>query len=944
MRELVANAAAGEGGVAVVEGPAGIGKTRLVQEALDAGAAAGLDCRAARGSELERDFAFGVARQLLEAHLTGLPARERRKLLAGAAGLALPVFPDLDQRDDAAASGLDAQHAVLHGLYWLVAKLAEERPLVMAVDDAHWADAPSLRFLAYLANRIRDLPVLLVVGLRPSEPGAPLALLDQVTTGGGTQAIAPGPLSREAARRIARSLLGRQPEQAFIEACMEVTRGNPFFLRELLGTLSREGTGATAEDAARVLESVPAGVARSVARRFARLPPDSVALARAVAVLGDDVQIDLAAQLAELDASSASAAAEALVRAEVLAAGVLQFVHPIVRSAVYSDMPELVRGREHTKASRLLADRGAGDARIALHLLAGTPREDSWAVEVLRRAAEAALARGAPDIAATYLRRALAEPPAAADRPRVLFELGRAHLAARGDQEGYGYIREAMAATAEPRDRALVALELGRLLFTQGFFPEAVEAFEGAVIELDDADRTLRHELEAQLTSLSFTDLATLTRRGGLDHARQNLASRPDATDPLHLASLGWATVASVPPARTGAELAARALAGGGLSVEHDPLVFATATAALMAADLLEPARRSWDEAADEAARRGSLPAVRFALTLRAHVLVRIGAIEAAASDVQTTLETAGDIVPGHLTEDLERLLDEVRRPLPWLLVPDIEVALERGELARASQSVADARFDGEFPELWQFNYLLYSLGRLRLAQGQAAEGIAHLRDCGRRLSRWGIVNPGFIPWRASLAPALASAGEREEAAKLAAEEIELARRFEVPRELGMGLRAAALVEGGDGAVDLLREAVVVLADSPAPLEHGRALTDLGACLRRGGHRSDAREPLRLGLDLARRCGSTVLEERAHAELIAAGARPRRLALSGWDSLTASERRVARLVTEGLTNREIAERLFVSEKTVEGHLGNVYRKLEIGSRTQLPPLVPADPA
>jgi DNA-binding CsgD family transcriptional regulator len=358
-----------------------------------------------------------------------------------------------------------------------------------------------------------------------------------------------------------------------------------------------------------------------------------------------------------------------------------------------------------------------------------------------------------------------------------------------------------------------------------------------------------------------------------------------------------------------------------------------------MAADRLDLARRTWDDAATEAAARGSLPALRLALTLRAVVLVRIGAIPAAHSDIRTVTESAGDFVPGNFSEDLQRLVEELRLSLPWLLSPMIEVLLEQGEPAAASQAVKDAGLADEFPELYQFNYLLYSLGRVRLAEARAGEGIALLRECGRRLGEWGILNPGAIPWRAALAPALAAAGDVEEAAALAGEELELARRFEVPRELGMALRAAALVAGGD--VELLREASDVLADSPSPLEHARALTDLGAALRRGGHRTDAREPLRVGLYLALRCGATALGERAHGELIAAGARPRRVALSGWESLTVSEQRVARLVADGLTNREIAERLFVSEKTVEGHLGNVYRKLEIRSRTQLPQIVRA---
>jgi DNA-binding CsgD family transcriptional regulator len=224
----------------------------------------------------------------------------------------------------------------------------------------------------------------------------------------------------------------------------------------------------------------------------------------------------------------------------------------------------------------------------------------------------------------------------------------------------------------------------------------------------------------------------------------------------------------------------------------------------------------------------------------------------------------------------------------------------------------------------------------VRLAQGRPAEAVKHLRECGRRLTAAGALTPAAAPWRSQLALALSATGEREEALRLAGEEVRLARAFELPRELGIALRAAGLVEGGAEGVELLREAVAELEGSPARLEHARALTDLGAAMRRRGRRALAREPLRRGLDLAQRCGAVALAARAHAELVATGARPRRLVLRGVDALTPSERRVSDLAADGLTNREIAQALFVTEKTVETHLAHVFRKLDLGSRSQLP--------
>jgi DNA-binding CsgD family transcriptional regulator len=170
----------------------------------------------------------------------------------------------------------------------------------------------------------------------------------------------------------------------------------------------------------------------------------------------------------------------------------------------------------------------------------------------------------------------------------------------------------------------------------------------------------------------------------------------------------------------------------------------------------------------------------------------------------------------------------------------------------------------------------------------------------------------------------------------LSSEELELARIWGAPRALGAALRVAGVVEGGQRGLALLEEAVEVLADSPAKLEHAKARTELGAALRRAKRRSEARDQLRHAVELATRCGAAALATRAETELLATGARPRRIALSGLESLTPSERRVAELAAEGPTNREIAQALFVTPKTVEVHLSSVYRKLGIRSRSQLP--------
>jgi DNA-binding NarL/FixJ family response regulator len=221
------------------------------------------------------------------------------------------------------------------------------------------------------------------------------------------------------------------------------------------------------------------------------------------------------------------------------------------------------------------------------------------------------------------------------------------------------------------------------------------------------------------------------------------------------------------------------------------------------------------------------------------------------------------------------------------------------------------------------------------MLRGDLRGGLEEMLAAGRHFEAVGGSNPAFTPWRSQASLALLQLGDREEARRLASEEVDLARSWGAPRALGAALRVAGVAEGGADGIALLEEAVEVLADSPAKLEHAKARTELGAALRRGNQRASAREHLRHAVELATICGAAPLAAHAETELLATGARPRRIAVSGIDSLTPSERRVAELAAEGPTNREIAQALFVTPKTVEVHLSSVYRKLGISSRSQL---------
>lgn len=916
MRAMIADVATGTGSVAMVEGPAGIGKSRVLAATVAEAEATGFEVARARASELERDFAFGLVRQLFEPRLVRSDGEQRERLFAGAARLAAPLFELVDGgefRTD------EPSQAAMHGLYWLTVNLAADAPIALVVDDVHWADAPSLRFLAYLVNRVEELPVLLVVAARPAEPGADGDLLDELATSPASRVVRPPPLSLEAVGALVRAALDTEPEQPFVRACFELTGGNPLLLHELLVTVVDEGVDATAANAGALSEMAPRSVVRSVTRRLRRLSPAAAEVARAVAVIGDGADPRAVGRLAGLDPSAAAEGAVALGRADIFRPGAIEFAHPVVRAAIYSELSSPERGRRHRAAAEIVAEQGGDDDAVALHVLAAEPAADRWVVDVLRRGAQRARSRGAPDVAATYLERALAELSDAAERAELMLDLGLAELEAVRPT-GFARLREAVDLADDPAAQGRLALALGRSLFSWGDLEGAAAAFQEGLAKVGAGDPELAARLEAHFLSAAVAVPALAQEVAQrIDRLRADPAA---VTDPVMLGALGAASSQMFPPAREGAQLAARALATGRLSIVDDPAFIALAAVPQMTSGHLDEAKRIWDDAIVEARRLGAVFSLGFAWTMRAAVSTRQGALASAEADARGAFD--------HLTAEGALM------PITFLLPTLIDLAVERGEIDEGTRLVERYGLDGPLPNQFQMNQLLDSIGRLRLAQNRLDDGIELLTELGRRLEAWQVRNPGFIPWRSSLALGLAARGQIDEARALAQEEIGLARAFEVPRELGMALRAAGLIEGGADGVELLRESASVLEGSPAELEHARALTDLGAALRRDGQRSDARAPLRAGLDLAQRCGATALAERAHDELVASGARPRRLVLTGVDSLTASERRVAEMASEGLTNREIAQALFVTEKTVEGHLGHVYRKLDIRSRSELP--------
>jgi DNA-binding CsgD family transcriptional regulator len=912
----VVAAARGAGQIVVVEAAPGMGKTRLLAATRAAARGAGLLVLEGRGAQLERGFAFGVARQMLEPAIAGLDAEERAPLFTGAAGLAARLF-DADHDD---ATGVDATFATLHGLYWLVVNLADRGPVVVCVDDMHWADAQTLRFLDFLAHRVEGLPVAMVLAGRPPEAG----LLDGVWAELAAQpeavALLPQPLSEEAVRTLVGERLGPDPAAEFCAACHLATHGNPLFLRELLGALAENGVAPSAEETGEVTSLGAPAVSRFVLHRLATLGPQATELARAVSVLGDETDVRLAARVAGLAEDDARRVADALVRADVLGPDErLTFVHPIVRAAIYEDLAPGERQLRHAAAADVIAGLGVLPDRVAAHLLLTAPARDGGRSAILREAAGRAERRGDPETAAVYLRRALEEPPPDDELGAILATLGRCELAAMQFAEAEQHLQAAVATSADPALRAGAASLLGRCAVVSGgrSAEAAAATIEALVDELSDGHRELALDLGCDLLIVSVT---VPRLRSGLDARRERFRRLAAGDAPYEAVAEIHAAQDSLlrgGPAAPAVERSQAALAAG-LPAAANPVTVFVALTTFAFAERYDLAQPWLDVALDLSRRQGNAARQGLVLGQRSAIALARGDLADAQLEAETGLALVG---ARHFV-------------VVQLAAVAMMVHIERGDLDAAARVAERGGVFGDVEDRMFLEEYLIARGRLRIAQGQVAEGVEDLLGLGERLEardlRWSS------SWRAHAALGLAALGDEDRATELAREQIAITRRMGLQCGLGQALRAGGVTIGGDEGLALLEEAVAVLEPSAARLELAYALAALGAELGRRRRRREGREALRLAMQLAARCGALALAERARAELTAGGGRRPRLELTGVDALTPSERRVCELAASGdLTNRAIAQTLFVTEKTVELHLRNAYRKLGIRSRFQL---------
>ena len=740
--------AAGNGGggrILFFEAPAGGGKTELLRAAGEIAREAGIRVLAAAGSELERDYPLGLARQLFEPLWHQASAGRLEELLRGPAQLAAEVLSDEPPRGGPRDPG-EHDHAVIRGLFWATHNLAclpaddhQARGLALVIDDLQWADGLSLRFLAHLAERSAELPIAIVLAVRPGEPSAEPRALAALRRAAGPGLLPLAALADDGVAQIV-GMRFPQAEAQFCASCARLSGGNPFLLNELLTALVVDEQAPTEAAVHRLAQVVPDSVRDAVAARLESMRPDTRAVAEAVALLGEGASVGGVARLVELDDKVVVRALDELAAMLMLRPGMpLAFAEPLVETAIRASLPPFQRAHAHRHAARILAEQHADPERSAVG-------------------------------------------------GRALGEL------TWGD---------------------------GPLLQPGGSSPLGVPVMTAELVIGDELER-----------AIAIVDAATRSGGGQVPSS----AGEPSAC------VSAWARY-----------------------------------------------------------EQGRL----------------------------TEAEEQANIVLGGLADDADGWAQSARVLLA-------RCHIERGRLEPAESLVAGLERQGS-SEPAIHALVLDLTAQLRLAQHRPQDALEAATRAGVVLEEAFLsASPGWVPWRSRAALAHLALGEPERARELVEQELEQAQSAGITRIVIRDLRILGLaLDGKEEGLEKLAEAIQIGASSPRRLEYLRALVDYGAALRRANRRVEAREPLRLALDISHRCGAGALESRARAELITAGARPRRPAASGIESLTPSQRRVAELAARGLTTRQIAGALFVTPKTVEFHLRQIYLKLEVGSREEL---------
>ncbi|WP_449345949.1 LuxR C-terminal-related transcriptional regulator [Streptomyces xanthochromogenes] len=793
---------------------------------------------------------------------------------------------------------------------------------MLVVDDAHWADEETLAWLTSFALRAADLPLLIVVAYRPEELPRHAAEFRRLATRHGSRPLDLSPFTPAAVSDLVRDVLGEGGDELFARECWALTAGNPYEAVELVARIRDRGIKPQYANATELRELASAVRGNGLIERLERLGPSAFRLTWAVAVLGTDARREMAAGVAGLGVEEMADAVGKLRDARILAEQSddhpdrLDFFHPLVGTAVYRAIPSAMRVAMHGQAAFAVSEAGLGATSAARHILEMHPENDRWAVRQLRAAARDYLRAGAPDAARRCLARALREPPALEERAEVLFELGCSALL----NEPATTVNHLKAALEEPELapelREAVTYRLAQALAHTDRMGEAA-AIVGAEAKNSGSARTrLRMQAESfQWNAFRADEEDSPARSRSLARLAEHITGRGKAERYI-LGLRAWDAMVRGEPAETALRYAEEALEGG-LSWTDDNWGFEVpvlVALTFMYCDQPGRADELFTQGIADCERKGWRGAhLSFGLTLLGYIKFHRGRLSEAEDLVHSGLRIADRV--GHQV------------PAQWFALGIlIEILLARGRVQDA-QELSDAYNYGQVVPnavVYPDSETVYS--ELLIARGLRTDAEARLRAVGRRLEPRGMRNPMWCPWRPLLAQTIAHT-DPVEAAAIAQEGVEIARRFGTPGAVGRALHAAAKVTSGADSLALMSEAVRQLEKSPAAYELAQALIDHGAMLSRAGLPQDAADLLMRGLESAALCGADALAARAREELAASGLRPLQLRAVDSDSLTSQEKAVAERAAQGWENRRIAEELGTKERTVELLLSGAFRKL-----------------
>ncbi|MFJ4696003.1 ATP-binding protein [Streptomyces sp. NPDC088766] len=854
------------GRVHLLRGDAGFGKTALLAETRRIAEARGCTVWSARGGETLRSVPFNVVRQLLQPALLSLHPEEAREYLGDWYDIAGPALGIAEPGEGHA----DPQ-GVCDGLVAAVTRLARrDWPLVLLVDDAHWADQETLRWLAAFVEHLDDLSVLVVVARRTSEvKGDAAQYLDAVAAAAGQSVTSLSALTPEAVAGLTRATLGEHADDPFCREVWAVTGGNPYDTVELLAKVQDRALVPAESSATELRPLNRSARGGGLVDRLEQLGVDATRFAMAAAILGAGITVDQAARLAGMRHEVAVRCAELLRAARILTApdaaaapagvGDLEFVHPLIATAVYDSIPEGLRKAMHGIAAQVVIDAGKGLAAASRHLLQVHADDDEELVEQLREAAREHLAVGAPDAARRCLERALAEPPAPDVHPHVLYELGCATLLS-SPARTIEHLRTALAVPGlDNAERVDAVYRLSQALTHNDQLEEAVRTVEAEAARQPTGPARMRLQaVQFMWEGIHAGQAASPGRSAELSRLAATCTGRDNAERAL-LILRGFDAMTHGENAEVVVELCDRALVNGRLAPglgwtdpEWGLELLMMLASSYAYTDRLDRAEALFNEA------------------LRAYVTAGWsgGHLALAHAYLGLGLRRRGRLREAEesLRESL-RIAERVGRGLPlyWSATCNlVDTLLARGHVQDAWGIAEQYGFAPPYPSTIVLPDPRSVRGRLLLAVGRTQDGVNELEEAEKAAAARGHLNPVMVPWAADLAKALATV-DPARAARLASDARRQAERFGTDTAIGEALRCAAALETGQRAVRLAAQAVTYLEASPCQYEHAAARVEYGIASRSASE-------LQRGLTLARSCDADGLALQAQTALDALGA------------------------------------------------------------------------